>query len=351
MHNSIKFNPTTAIMQIPWLKACRLKLIRIIEKLWYGRSRLKWVLAPLAYGYQSWMNLRQAYLLKNQESLSVPVIVVGNLTVGGVGKTPLVIALAQNLTAKGWRVGIVSRGYRAKIRNFPHEITPTDTALQVGDEPKLLALKTLCPVVIAPKRLQAVRYLLAKHACQVVISDDGLQHYALPRRVEIAVVDGQRGFGNGLCLPAGPLREPLTRLRQVDFIIINGTMTALGLQQVAHSSTYFMTMDNGLPMSLNTHCPVPWSCLPMPVSAVAGIGHPQRFFSLFDKLGVAYSAHGFPDHHRFVASDLISLQKPIVMTEKDAVKCGDFAIKSMYYVPVEAKLSEEFWTKLYSLLA
>lgn len=187
---------------------------RWIDTLWYGKNPVRYLLWPASLVFQAAAWLRRAWLKGRQQPLSVPVIVVGNLTVGGVGKTPLVIALAHYLTQKGLRVGIVSRGYGAKIRTFPHCVQQGDTATLVGDEPKLLALKTGCPVVIAPKRLQAVQYLLEHYHSQVIISDDGLQHYAMPRTVEIVVVDGMRGMGSGLCLPAGPLRESERRLQQ-----------------------------------------------------------------------------------------------------------------------------------------
>jgi tetraacyldisaccharide 4'-kinase len=347
MHNFIKFKLIRQIMlRTQWFSGWKLRAIVALEALWYGDHPLRWLLWPVAEMMQAVSALRRAYLQKKQPSLKVPIIVVGNISVGGVGKTPLVIALAQRLVSKGLRVGIVSRGYGAMLRTFPHEVISTDTARQVGDEPKLMAIKTQCPVVIAPRRLEAVDYLLAKHACQVIISDDGLQHYAMPRQIEIVVVDGKRGFGNGLCLPAGPLRESLKRLQQVDFIVINGTMSAQDVRAVTNKPMYHMDMVTHLPVSLQTHTPVAWSTLDTPVSVVAAIGHPERFFALFDRLSIAYQAYRFPDHHVYAAEELAALKAPIVMTEKDAVKCGDFSIKSMYYVPVEAKLSEDFWTKL-----
>ncbi len=351
MRNFIKFSHIRQIMLwTQWFSRWELRAIFAVEALWYGDYRLRWLLWPIALMMQAMSRLRRYYLQKIQPSLTVPIIVVGNISVGGVGKTPLVIALAERLVLQGLRVGIVSRGYGAALRVFPHEVMPTDTARQVGDEPKLIAMKTQCPVVIAPQRLQAVRYLIATHACQVIISDDGLQHYAMPRQIEIVVVDGKRAFGNGLCLPAGPLRESLKRLQQVDFIVINGTMSAQDLRAVTNKPIYHMDMVTHLPVSLQTHTPVAWSTLDTPLSVVAAIGHPERFFALFDRLSMAHQTYRFPDHHVYAAEELTALKPPIVMTEKDAVKCGDFGIKSMYYVPVEAKLSEEFWTKLYSYI-
>lgn len=275
--------------------------------------------------------------------MSVPIIVVGNLTVGGVGKTPLVIALAQYFTAQGLRVGIVSRGYGAHIRTFPHCVCEEDAAWLVGDEPKLLALKTQCPVVIAPNRLQAVQYLLQHHQSQLIISDDGLQHYAMPRQIEIAVIDGVRGLGSGMCLPAGPLRESASRLQQVDFIVVNGAQTV----HTPYGNSYHMIMQADLPHSFKGQS-LAWDEIEMPCSAVAGMGHPERFFALLSQLGVVFQPYKFADHHEFTPEDLACLQKPVIMTEKDAVKCCAFATDAMYYLPVEAKLSDEFWTKIWS---
>lgn len=328
-----------------WIRAMALG----VQALWYSQSRLSWLLWPVSLMLQSISWVRRKALEATRQALDVPVIVVGNITVGGVGKTPLVIALAQYFCTKGLRVGIVSRGYGATIRAFPHEVLETDDAKNVGDEPKLISLKTACPVVIAPKRIQAVKYLLEKYQSQIIISDDGLQHYALPRTVEIVVIDGMRGFGNGFCLPAGPLRESPKRLRQVDFIVINGTMSADESFGKMNSDQMIYKMDivSNLPHAIPANNPVAWTTLKTPLSAVAAIGHPERFFALFDTLGLAYQPYVFPDHHAFSTEELERLPKPIVMTEKDAVKCYAFGIESMYCVPVEAKLNEEFWTALW----
>ena len=339
------------MIRLPWFKSFRSLAISALESLWYKAHPLAYVLWPLALIMQGISGLRRHYLQKKQRVIDLPIIVVGNLSVGGVGKTPLVIAIAKHLTAKGLRVGIISRGYGASLKDFPHEIREEDSAQQVGDEPKLIAIKTLCPVVIAPNRLMAVRMLMSKHRCQVIISDDGLQHYALPRRVEIAVVDGLRGLGNGFCLPAGPLREPPKRLNTVDFIVINGSMSLQRLKSLGHHPLYGMKMLSQMPLSLSEQKPVSWASLDKPLSVVAAIGHPERFFAMFDRLGMDYKAYRFPDHYQYRAEDLMALSGSIVMTEKDAVKCVNFVRKSMYYVPVEAELSDEFWTKLYAKIS
>lgn len=311
-----------------------------IDKLWYKKHPLRWVLWPFALVYAVITKLRRIYLQRfHQLQFPVPIIVVGNLTVGGVGKTPLVIALAKQLQAKGLRVGIVSRGYGASLKQFPHEVSLDDAANWVGDEPLLIAKKTGCPVVIAPKRVQAVQYLLDKHQSQIILSDDGLQHYAMGRAIEIVVIDGLRQLGNGLCLPAGPLRESAGRLQKSDFIVVND-----GEWPNAHR----MSLQPGKLTQLVTGREILAQSLPSPVAAVAAIGHPQRFFNSLQNMGLAIIKYPFPDHHHFQAKELQFVAKAVVMTEKDAVKCQSFAADSWYFLPVEAKLSNAFWQALWS---
>ncbi len=325
----------------------------VVDTLWYTRHPLRWFLLPLAIAYRMIVALRRYYLKHvRQRQFPVPIIVVGNLTVGGVGKTPLVIALATQLQARGVRVGIVSRGYGARVGHFPHEVCVTAEADAVGDEPLLLAKKTGCPVVIAPKRADAVQYLLDKYQSQIIISDDGLQHYAMGRAIEIVVIDGRRGVGNGLCLPAGPLREGVQRLQDADFIVINGAETsadALILQDVLPNrlNTYRMDLLPGEITGLANGKPIKLKELTNPVAAIAAIGHPQRFFSLLEDLGVGFNAYSFDDHHRFRKEELQVTEKMVVMTEKDAVKCQPFATELMYFLPVEAKVDNNFWDALW----
>jgi tetraacyldisaccharide 4'-kinase len=312
----------------------------ILTSLWYTQSPWRWVLYPFSLIYQAISLLRRAYLCRfRQQHFEVPILVVGNVTVGGVGKTPFVIALARHCQEKGVRVGIVSRGYGASIKQFPHEVLEQDSAYDVGDEPLLLAKRTSCPVVIAPDRVQAVRYLLEKHACQLIISDDGLQHYKLARAIDIVVMDGVRGLGNGLCLPAGPLREPASGLKRVDFIVVNGGVWPDGYQ---------MTLAPGALTRLTTGDTIEVADLPMPVAAVAGIGHPQRFFSTLQSLGIVFHRYPFPDHHPFRREELQVSEQMVVMTEKDAVKCGAFATDAMCFLPVDAMVCDAFWHALWS---
>lgn len=314
--------------------------LSLLDQFWYRRNPLCWLMYPLSLLYQVVNKFRRAYLHKfHQQNFPIPILVVGNLTVGGVGKTPLVIALAKALQARGLQVGIVSRGYKATIHQFPHEICDKDVAALVGDEPLLLAKKTGCPVVIAPKRVQAVQYLLEKYACQIIISDDGLQHYALGRAIEIVVIDGSRGLGNGFCLPAGPLREGKKRLQQADLLVVNGG---------EWPQAFRMDFVPGQLTSLTSGAQVEPGDMQGLVAAVAAIGNPQRFFTTLRQLGICFKAYPFVDHHAYKPQDLVFEEKIVVMTEKDAVKCLPFATDKMYFLPVEAKLGNEFWDALWS---
>lgn len=311
----------------------------VLNSLWYSRHPLRWVLYPFSLLYRGVVALRCVYLKRfKQEHVPVPIIVVGNLTVGGVGKTPLVIAIAQHFTARGLRVGVVSRGYGAKIKHFPHEVCVDDTAHDVGDEPLLLAQKTQVPVVIAPKRMDAVNYLIEQHQVDLIISDDGLQHYNMGRSIEIAVMDGKRGLGNRLCLPAGPLRESPKRLKKVDIVVVNGADWP-GAYRFDLVPDAVIKLINGDKVQLD--------CLKSEyVAAVAGIGHPERFFDTLTGLGLTYKPYVFPDHHRFVSADFNLPERVCVMTEKDAVKCHAFADERMYVLPVQVSIHHEFWDRL-----
>ena len=312
---------------------------RFIDKIWYGYHPLRWVLLPFSIVYRFITALRRRYLHRyQQQPFSVPIVVVGNLTMGGAGKTPLVIALVRQFQAKGLRVGIVSRGYGAGARVFPYEVKADADAAFVGDEPLLLAKKTGCPVVIAPKRNLAVQYLIDLYQSQIIISDDGLQHYAMSRAIEIVVIDGMRGLGNRLCLPAGPLREAPQRLKTVDFVVVNGG---------EWPDAYRMDCTPGEITGLLTGKTIPIAALKKPVAAIAGIGNPQRFFALLKAMGLVFKAYSFADHHQFQPEDLCVNEKTVVMTEKDAVKCESFASESMFYLPVDATLTDKFWDALW----
>jgi tetraacyldisaccharide 4'-kinase len=271
----------------------------------------------------------------------VPVIVVGNIAVGGTGKTPLTIGLLKQLQSRGYSVGVVSRGYGSQAKQFPFFVTAETPANLSGDEPKLIARATGCPLVIDPDRPAAIRALLQQHSVDLIISDDGLQHYAMARDIEIAVIDGQRLFGNGFCLPAGPLREPISRLESVDFIVVNGGAS----DSLAGKTAHTMTLKAGELMRLSDSVSVAAGDWPYSrqVHAVAGIGNPTRFFQTLRGLGFDPIEHAFADHHPYTADDLaFDDDLPIVMTEKDAVKVAPLVLERCWSLPVEAELPEVF---------
>jgi tetraacyldisaccharide 4'-kinase len=293
---------------------------RLVEA-WYSGARWPLLLWPLGRLYRMLaQRRRRAYLTGRRTAwrAPVPVIVVGNITVGGTGKTPLVIWLARHLAALGHTPGIVSRGYGGSAVREPQRVTAEADPARVGDEPVLIAAMTGAPVWVGVDRVAATERLLAEQACSVVIADDGLQHYALARDVEIAVVDGQRLFGNGQCLPAGPLREPVERLAAVDWQVSNGVPAApCGAQAVMQMRPLaFVDLSNGealAPASFAERCPA--------VQAVAGIGNPERFADTLRGLGIDTTLAAFPDHHRFTGRErALHAELPVVCTEKDAVK-------------------------------
>jgi tetraacyldisaccharide 4'-kinase len=315
---------------------------------WQRRGALAWLLLPIGLVYGAVARVRRALYTAgwlHTQYFPVPVIVVGNVTVGGSGKTPLVIDLVEHLAAQGYRPGVVSRGYRGSAKTWPQVVNADSDPSEVGDEPVIIARRTRCPVVVDPDRCRAVTRLLDEFQCDVVVSDDGLQHQRLGRCLEILVVDGIHRFGNGFCLPAGPLREPSTRVNSVDLIVCNGGHPA--------SSEYGMRL---LPETLtqvsdfSTHADTE-SFVDQKVHAVAGIGHPDRFFHELQRLGLAAHEHVFPDHHAFVAADFeFGDDLPVIMTEKDAVKCKAFANSRMWFVPVSADLGEDFYQRFLLML-
>jgi len=290
------------------------------------------LLWPLSLVFRLLVALRRAlYGLRvlKRTRVAVPVIVVGNLTVGGSGKTPLVIHLAELLAAKGWSPAIVSRGYGGAVE-APRAVTLASDPLEVGDEPVLMARRSGCPVWVGPERARVVEALLRETPrCDVVILDDGLQHYALARDLEVCVVDA-RGFGNGFMLPAGPMREPRSRLRSVDAVVAHGTDAVQGYRMSLEGEELHRATDARERRSLK-------SFFGERVHAVAGIGDPRRFFRHVARHGAQVVPHPFPDHHPFVAGDLeFGDDASVVMTEKDAVKCKRFAKPSHWILPVRA---------------
>jgi len=323
---------------------------------WYAPrlTPLTLPLVPLAVLFAGAAALRRTLyrvrLLRSQR-LPVPVIVVGNITVGGSGKTPLVAALAGELAARGWRPGIVSRGYgRHQGRgagDAPLLVGRESDPALAGDEPVLLA-RAGFPVAVASDRVAAASALLAAHpACNVIVADDGLQHLRLARDVEIAVIDAARGFGNGWRLPAGPLREPPARLASVDAVV--ALCRDDGQAPVAWPGALVMTLAGEIFHRVNAPDVTAGADAfhGAGVHALAGIGDPRRFFAQLRALGIAATEHPLPDHHRFGAADLaLPGATAIVMTEKDAVKCGGLADDRCWYLPVRARMDPALVTRV-----
>ncbi len=305
--------------------------------LWYGPRWRVWPLLPLSALYALAVALRAApyrFGWRHPVRLRVPVVVVGNITVGGTGKTPLVIHLAQRLAATGEQPGILCRGYGGASAHWPRQVTPGSDPREVGDEPVLIARRSGLPVAAGPDRAAAGRLLLAQ-GCTVLLCDDGLQHQALARDVEIVVMDGARGLGNGFCLPAGPLRESAQRLKQVDAVVVQGSGLSLGRPA--------FTMD--LPLGDTLVAVTDGSRRPLAefvgqtVHAMAGIGHPQRFFGALRQAGLRVVEHPFPDHYDYRPEDLrFAADGVLLMTEKDAVKCARFPLRNAWFVPVSARV-------------
>lgn len=310
----------------------------MIDKIWSGKSPLWLLLLPLSWLYglvSSVIRLSYRAGWRRAWRAPVPVVVVGNLTAGGNGKTPVVIWLVEQLQQRGIRPAVVSRGYGGKAARYPLVLKPDTTTAEAGDEPVLIYQRTGAPVAVSPKRAEAVQALLDEAKPQIIITDDGLQHYALARDKEIVVVDGERRFGNGWWLPAGPMRERAGRLKSVDAVITNGGKAQPG--EIA------MRLQPGLAVNLLTGEQRPVASLPE-VVAMAGIGHPPRFFATLRACGVEpVHCIGLADHQALTESDVQALAhdtQTLIMTEKDAVKCRGFAHTNWWYLPVEATLSQ-----------
>ena len=314
-----------------------------IDQYWGGWNWLTLLLLPLSLLFCMLVFLRRwCYrlgLLKSTR-LPVPVIVVGNISVGGTGKTPLVIWLARWLQQRGMQPGILIRGYGGRAADGPCQVAADTPAWEAGDEAVLLSRRTGCPVYIGRDRRKSGALLLSEQPCDVIIADDGLQHYALRRDVELAVIDGERRFGNGLCLPAGPLREPRSRLESVDLVICNGTPQA-GEHAMRVAGTQAVSLDGRQPArSLEAFAGGP-------VEAIAGIGNPERFFTTLESAGLSITRHRFPDHHPYSEKDLAPFRgKTVLMTEKDAVKCELFSVDGIWYIPADASFDESFTQQL-----
>ncbi|MDY7218000.1 tetraacyldisaccharide 4'-kinase [Denitrificimonas sp. JX-1] len=318
-----------------------MKLSERLLQAWYQGHPVLAVLWPLEQLYRFIVQRKRKQFVQGITAsyrAPVPVIVVGNITVGGTGKTPLILWLIEQCRAQGLSVGVVSRGYGAQPDRFPWTVSATDTAEQAGDEPLLIVQRTAVPLVIAPRRAQAVQKLLAEHPVDIILSDDGLQHYALARDLELVLIDAARGLGNQRCLPMGPLREPATRLATVDAVLVNGA------QQDSEQGYAMHLQPTGL-VHVRSGRREPLNFFPaaQKMHAVAGIGNPQRFFKTLEGLNWKPIAHAFADHAEFSPQDLeFADDLPVLMTEKDAVKCRAFAADNCWYLQVAAQPSPAF---------
>ncbi|PIJ45844.1 tetraacyldisaccharide 4'-kinase [Tatumella sp. OPLPL6] len=313
----------------------------MIERLWSGKSAGWRLLLPLSWLYGLiTAGLRLAYRcgLKKSWKAPVPVVVVGNLTAGGNGKTPVVIWLVEQLQQRGLKPAVVSRGYGGKAPHYPLVLDAQTPANQAGDEPVLIHQRTGAPVAVAPKRSEAIQALLqADTEISVIITDDGLQHYALQRDIEIVVIDGERRFGNGWWLPAGPMRERASRLSEVDAVITNGGEAHAGEIPMRLVPRQWINLATGHTLPLTAF-------VDKPSVAFAGIGYPPRFFSTLHAQGIHPQQEvAFDDHQAYRVEDIAGLashEQALLMTEKDAVKCRSFAVESWWYLPVEAQLPQ-----------
>lgn len=314
--------------------------------IWQKKSFLTWLLAPLSLLFYLISGLRKRLYLHHilpSYRAPIPVLVVGNLSVGGNGKTPAVIWLVEQLQQHGIKVGVISRGYGGQNKQFPQLVHANSLPCELGDEPVLIAQRTNAPVAVSPNRRESIELLLRHYKLDLIITDDGLQHYALQRDWEWVVIDGERRFGNGFLLPAGGLRELPSRLKSVQAVICNG--------KNAKDGEHSMQLSTAFAINLSTN----EKCLLSELTnkntiAMAGIGHPPRFFTMLKQLGFHLKqCHPFADHQSYRAEQLMTLAQSneiLLMTEKDAVKCRTFAQKNWWYVPVSAQFSENSTTCL-----
>ena len=321
-----------------------------LNRAWYSKPKGLLLLIPIELLYRCIVALRRRFI--RPQACAVPVIVVGNISVGGSGKTPVVLALAEHCQHLGYRVGIVSRGYGGRAPHYPYLLNPQSSPAEVGDEPFLMFQRTGLPLAVAPDRVAAATLLIQHQACNLIISDDGLQHYRLARDIEVLVIDGERGFGNGHCLPVGPLREPVSRAKNIPLRIFNGANSGDSTKNLSGHAMdlcglHAVNLVDGEQRNL-----ADWPVTQRRVHAVAGIGNPQRFFRSLRIAGFELVEHPFPDHHPYTEADLAFAESlPVVMTEKDAVKCRAFAQKAYWMLPVSGVINPVFYDELNSRLA
>jgi len=319
------------------------------NKLWYESHPLGLALRPISYALHGVVWARQKAYQQGwatQYTASVPVIVIGNISVGGTGKTPFIIWLGKLLqrtlkpSGRPIRIGVISRGYKSTGENQVSLLNAGSLPEQVGDEPYMIYQHLNCPMAVGAERIKAIELLTQCHQLDLILSDDGMQHYAMARQLEIALVDGTRGLGNAQLLPAGPLREPPQRLRSVDFVVAN-TQAYKRHPIMQLQAKQLVRVDNNKPQGLLA------DLSGQRVHAIAGIGNPQRFFNTLREQGIVCIEHPKADHHAFELADVqFDDGFPILMTEKDAVKCRKLGVNKLLYVPVEAQLPDDFSTAL-----
>ena len=318
----------------------------LINETWYSKNTLSQLLIPLSLIYCGIVAIRKTlYSLKILKStkISVPVIIVGNITAGGTGKTPLVIWLVKYLKENGFNPGVISRGYKGKAKSWPQQVRPDSDPVIVGDEAILISRQAGCPMAVGPDRVSTAEALLKYYNCDIIISDDGLQHYALQRTIEVVVIDGVRRFGNGKCIPAGPLRESTSRLEKADFLVTNG-IAAPGEFAMRYSGKTVKNLTNKNELTLsdfkgNT------------VHAVSAIGNTQRFYDYLRSQGLKVIEHSFPDHYMYNAADLsFDDDLAVIMTEKDAVKCQRYNFENSWYLPIKVEMKKDFGLRLLNKL-
>lgn len=324
-----------------------------IVEAWYNKSPWLYLLVPFSVVYRIIARRRRTRLETKRlvDPNWPPIVVIGNITVGGTGKTPLIISLARALRNLGLQPGIVSRGYGGHPTQTPCEVTALSTVEEMGDEAVMIRRSVDCPMMVDPNRVRAIAALLKAQRCDVILSDDGLQHYAMQRDLEVVVLDGERLFGNAMRLPAGPLREGRSRLREVDYVVVNGgererwqkTIAAIGgtpePSAMSLRATQWVNMNTGARIGL-AELPVAAN---RSLHALAGIGNPQRFFNKVRELGYQPLCHPFPDHYRYAPQDLaFNPNDTVVMTHKDAVKCERFATQNYWFLDTELDLADAF---------
>ena len=317
--------------------------MRSLEHYWYQANYFVFLLLPLSWLFCAVSIIRRKVYqlnLKKSYSSAAPVVVIGNIVAGGSGKTPLLLAICELIKENGYRPGVVSRGYGGNFSGI-RQVSENDTAELVGDEPLMLQQRTEVPVVVGVDRVAAVKYLLENNACDIVLSDDGLQHYRMRRDMEIAVVDAKRRFGNEYCLPAGPLREPISRLDDVDLVVYN-VANAAAIEACSYSLrfTQLYQLGTGEIRALS-------SFAGKMVHAVAGIGDPVRYFTQLREHDIDIVEHAFSDHHNYSQDDFSGWHDGcIIMTEKDAVKCRALSLPDAWVFRVDAELAESLKSQL-----